>query len=276
MAKFKVGDRVKIVGFSNLEREATNPVLPHVGDIAKVVGIGSRDFLLCSKENGHRCHSLYFPESSLEPAPRFAVGDEVRVKAGVNSKTHKDLGNGFVKQMDKLLGQKMLVSCVEDGAFDCGDWTYDDDWLEPWNPAEEWDGSKWVAKKLEPLEFVKEWGKWAIKQPHIVINRHASGQLKPASNPHIHANYDDAKAEAKRLADAHKGEEFCVFGLKNVVKVEKGLAERLLPAFTVTTPQEFICDDGSDVEFTATRKTAKADGNILTLVYEVHSIEQGA
>jgi len=88
----------------------------------------------------------------------FKVGDAVRVKAGINSETiGPDNEIGFSLMMEELLGERMVVSLVDfDGNIECGDlWEYEPEWLEPWNESEEWDGEKWVPKRLAGVDCCK-------------------------------------------------------------------------------------------------------------------------
>lgn len=97
-----------------------------------------------------------FFDWQLEELPAFAVGDAVRVKAG--SPVYRC--DGYEKPPDWAFGHKMRYdgpSRIKAGYTAVfvhnapgGETFCSDDYLEPWNDAEEWDGKAWVAKK--PVE----------------------------------------------------------------------------------------------------------------------------
>lgn len=132
-------------------------------------------------------------------------------------------------------------------------------YLEPWNDSEEWDGEKWVAVKTadrwfkvnasgkvykatlvspngdcvldfkgilgffckNDVEEVRNYNPDDCKPKHAIVILREDGILKPSSNPTVHESTSKAKAEAKRLAEKHKGQEFVVFQEVDRKKVEK-------------------------------------------------------
>ena len=152
---------------------------------------------------------------------RFKVGDEVRVKAG--SHTWR-LNCGLpisVFPHHECVGVKLRVRGVtatgrvhyEFAGKPDPEWDIcESDHLEPWNPAEEWDGSKWVAKRgISGLDCSSTGAAIGTPpKPAIVILRE-DGKLKPNSPPHVHESTSKATAEAERLSKLHPGQEFVVF-----------------------------------------------------------------
>lgn len=78
-------------------------------------------------------------EKCIEDLPKrkFKVGDKVRIKEGISSKTHKGVGPSFVSTMDKFIGQELTVKWYSSrgwGVF-CGDgleYEFAEEWLEPY------------------------------------------------------------------------------------------------------------------------------------------------
>lgn len=148
---------------------------------------------------------------------KFKVGDAVRVKAGVN-----DI-------YPEIKGKKLIVESI-DTSYPISITVNGNGWFEhkfePWNDAEEWDGEKWVPKKNITgvgnitLE-VTEWKPFASKPKPAIVCLREDGKLKPGTNPHVHESTRQAKEEAKRLAEKHKGQEFVVLQEVDSKKVEK-------------------------------------------------------
>lgn len=71
------------------------------------------------------------------PQRKFKSGDKVRIKEGISSKTHDNVGPSFVEEMDDLLGKTMTVDRYtdEDSYVACEGiyWSFLEDWLEPWS-----------------------------------------------------------------------------------------------------------------------------------------------
>ncbi len=96
------------------------------------------------------------------PKRKFKKGDKVRIKHGVSSKTHCNIGPAFVEEMDDLIGKTMIVDrytymsdyvvCNEYG------WSFLEEWLEPYEELKEgdlaifWD----VNKKYAAIKVYKQ------------------------------------------------------------------------------------------------------------------------
>lgn len=72
-----------------------------------------------------------------EPQHKFKVGDKVRIKDGISSKTHGDIKPCFVSDMDRFIGKEMIIKGYTPmyGNVECNDiWQiFAEDWLEPLN-----------------------------------------------------------------------------------------------------------------------------------------------
>ena len=70
------------------------------------------------------------------PVRKFKIGDKVRIKHGVSSKTHCNISPGFIKDMDDLIGKTMTVDSYTDwnSYVDCEEihWSFPEEWLEPY------------------------------------------------------------------------------------------------------------------------------------------------
>lgn len=70
------------------------------------------------------------------PVRKFKAGDRVRIKEGVSSKTHRDIGPAFVEEMDDLIGKTMTVDRYTDGdnyvKCEGTHWSFIEEWLEPY------------------------------------------------------------------------------------------------------------------------------------------------
>lgn len=189
--------------------------------------------------------------------PKFKVGDAVRVKAKA---VH---ARGYCFPPVYQIGKKMVIDADQDISVAIkGDvlWVAKE-YLEPWNDSEEWDGSKWVAKKPAPCDTLQF-------KPAIVINR-TNGVLKPATTPFVHPSAIEAEVEAKRLAELVKGEEFVVFEEVGSRRVEKSKAEVAAEVFTEGNgrPQRLTLDDEFFAE--VEHVESSATGNIVTVKYHL-------
>lgn len=251
---------------------------------------------------------------------RFKVGDEVRVKAGVAKFIDKQYRG--LAPFTASFGVKLEIRRPMEDYDGIANWMLSDgtkdrdqvteNYLEPWNPAEEWDGEKWVPKKAvftkgDSVKIVgpsfrgrtesigKEGrivsgpdvaGDYVVvpdggfyqasslehffkSDDHIVVLRE-NGVLKPNSPPHVHPSFDDASKEAKRLAAKHKGQEFCVFGLKAVERREETAADRFYRQLLTNEEEVFesYVEDEDDT-FQLTRKAVSQDGDLVTITYKV-------
>lgn len=72
-----------------------------------------------------------------EPKYKFKKGDKVRIKHGVSSKTHGNVGHSFVGEMHDLIGKTMTINSYTDwdNYVECEGiyWRFHEDWLEPWS-----------------------------------------------------------------------------------------------------------------------------------------------
>ena len=77
------------------------------------------------------------------PKRKFKVGDKVRIKHGVSSKTHYNVDPDFVDEMDDLIGKTMTIN-----VYTCGDdyveceeieYAFLEDWLEPYEELKKGD-----------------------------------------------------------------------------------------------------------------------------------------
>jgi hypothetical protein len=139
--------------------------------------------------------------------PKFKVGDAVRVKAGSPVHPDKTGHPGWRSSpYQAAFGRKLVVrGCDTDRNGLCVRVEYDGDvegmdvrYLEPWNDAEEWNGEKWVAKKVEKWPDTYFVSPVPKPKPAIVINR-TNGVLKPATTPFVHPSAIEAEVEAKRV-----------------------------------------------------------------------------
>ena len=77
------------------------------------------------------------------PVRKFKAGDRVRIKEGVSSKTHRDIGPAFVEEMDDLIGKTMTVERDTDGDnyVKCEGtyWSFIEEWLEPYEELKKGD-----------------------------------------------------------------------------------------------------------------------------------------
>lgn len=69
--------------------------------------------------------------------PRFKVGDKVRIKDGISSKTHNGVASGFTNAMDEFIGKELTVKEYTHDGFvilfgDCLKYRFAEDWLEPY------------------------------------------------------------------------------------------------------------------------------------------------
>jgi len=75
------------------------------------------------------------------PKRKFKKGDKVRIKKGISSKTHRDIGPAFVEEMDDFIGKTMTVERDTDGdnyvKCEGTHWSFIEDWLEPYEELKE-------------------------------------------------------------------------------------------------------------------------------------------
>ena len=73
------------------------------------------------------------------PVRKFKVGDKVRIKHGVSSKTHYNIDPEFVGGMDDLIGKTMTVDSYAYDYVACEGYFFSEDWLEPYEELKEGD-----------------------------------------------------------------------------------------------------------------------------------------
>ena len=66
------------------------------------------------------------------PVRKFKLGDKVRIKEGVSSKTHNNIDPEFVEGMDDLIGKTMTVDSYTYDYVECEGCFFSEDWLEPY------------------------------------------------------------------------------------------------------------------------------------------------
>ena len=86
------------------------------------------------------------------PVRKFKNGDKVRIKHGIQSKTHDNITPAFVDEMDDLIGKTMTVDRYIDwnNCVECEEiyWRFLEDWLEHYEEPKKgdlaifWDDSK--------------------------------------------------------------------------------------------------------------------------------------
>lgn len=128
-----------------------------VGDIGEYGGKSDAGLMLFSNPKWRSgrpdgCVAMYHYD--VEELPAFKVGDAVRVKADAPRAAEA----GKCAAYGHSFGNKLTILRVRDGGLQ-GHWVFSnstgtdychEDHLEPWNDAEEWNGTAWVAKKPEP------------------------------------------------------------------------------------------------------------------------------
>ena len=72
------------------------------------------------------------------PQPKFKSGDKVKIKDGISSETHRNVGPYFTEPMDEFIGKKLTVekyNNIEWVVFYEDDYKYNfaEEWLEPCN-----------------------------------------------------------------------------------------------------------------------------------------------
>jgi hypothetical protein len=99
------------------------------------------------------------------PKRKFKAGDKVKIKDGISSETHSEVGPGFVDTMDKFIGKELTVeNCSESGFVTCDGYYFSEDWLEPYEELKEgdlaifWDDDKNAA-------VIGKYGKFTAGQP---------------------------------------------------------------------------------------------------------------
>ena len=68
------------------------------------------------------------------PVRKFKVGDKVRIKHGISSKTHYNVGPSFEEEMDDLIGKTMTINRYTDYYVECEgiEYAFLEEWLEPY------------------------------------------------------------------------------------------------------------------------------------------------
>ena len=204
----------------------------------------------------------------------FRVGDAVRVKAGCPVYLSEPepsrigpYGRSFGKKL--VITEDRTEACHandggywylvhEDGSREAG---ISGCYLEPWNDAEEWDGSKWVAKKLVD----------SSPKPAIVCLRE-DGQLKPTTLAFVCDSTNEAFRLAEVRAKANPGKEYVVLQEKGSKRVEpKSNADRFEAQFLsdFNTGDLFNLHDSNDV-IVASGRTINVSrcGNLITVKYD--------
>jgi len=202
MSRFKVGDRVKITNDFN---GCWGINVGDIGVIKKSAG-GDDWWVYCDKWTGD--HTWCFAESKLEPAPQFKVGDEVRVKAG--SPTYSASMHVATREYPtpRWTGKRLVVGNghVFEACFtEDRDSVVSHDYLEPWNPAEEWNGSAWVKRE--------------VAKPAIVAIRRDQG--KHWAYTEVCSSTNEAFRKADEFAATSPGTEYVVYQEKGSRRVEK-------------------------------------------------------
>ena len=111
------------------------------------------------------------------PKRKFKSGDKVRIKEGISSKTHDNVGPAFVKEMDDLIGKIMTV----DSSYTYGDYYVECEEIE-YAFLEEW---------LEPYEELKKGDEDMPKQKFKVGNEVTLKSRRKDSNGIVYlADFD--------------------------------------------------------------------------------------
>lgn len=139
-------------------------------------------------------------EPVAAPAAKFNVGDKVRI-----ARSDKDFKQSYI-------GNEFTITHSE-----CGS-----DGRTAWIGRPGSSPYIWFEDELEP----------AVSSIADIVARHSqtgtaivclleNGKPAPATRPFVHTNPEAAATEADRLANAHKGQEFGVYTLGEVRKVQK-------------------------------------------------------
>lgn len=187
------------------------------GQIADLVEVEATGLVILRHDSwpmhprGDRAWRFWPSEVEEVAAPKFKVGDAVRVKAG--SPADHDGGIGTMWPFPTSHGKKLEVIHPYDARGETN-WgvshegshcdTISPRYLEPWSDAETWceTTKRWVAKPAATsLEAVVE--PPAVKAPYIVMLRGKDGRLAPSSHPAEHMDRQEARDEAARLAKRH-------------------------------------------------------------------------
>lgn len=202
-AWFKAGERVRYVGKSSEFVSGE-----HVGKTGKVTWISESGFVSVDFDDGtdqNGCYPANLEHVAAEPATATAAtGIALRIEAG---KFYKTRDGRKVGPMHRGCGH--FIKAHGDG------FVYRED-------------GKRLYEDTPHEDIVAEWPTTMAD----IVRKHTSegtaivaliedGQPKPASRPYVHADRASAATEAGRLANAHKGQEFGVYTLGEVRKVEK-------------------------------------------------------
>lgn len=81
-------------------------------------------------------------EELKERKRKFKAGDNVRIKEGISSKTHIDIGPSFESGMDEFIGMNLTVAgyTEEENVFFNEDemkYVFAEDWIESWSDEKE-------------------------------------------------------------------------------------------------------------------------------------------
>lgn len=95
------------------------------------------------------------------PQHKFKSGDKVRIKDGISSKTHNDIGPCFGSDMDQFLGKMLIVKgyTIKYGYVECEDnlCHFSEDWLEPF------------VEEVKVGDTVIAWDAFVLKKDTAVI-----------------------------------------------------------------------------------------------------------
>ena len=107
----------------------------NIDDFRLATEVEKQQLLYIMKKNGKQWNAEKLCIEDI-PQPKFKKGDKVRIKDGVSSKTHNNIGPVFMKDMDDLIGKTMTVDRYTDdnNYVECDGikWVFSEDWLEPY------------------------------------------------------------------------------------------------------------------------------------------------
>jgi uncharacterized protein YodC (DUF2158 family) len=206
MPQFKVGDSVRVIGQRVYPSNGNVPI----GATGKIHEIAGTEYLVKFDPkipSGEEYAGFFAGSLELCQNKRFKVGDAVRVKAGspvwgtATCNSGEPIKQSFGKKLTVVVSRSMFGNewvDDEDGKTDSIHAQY----LEPWNAAEEWNGTAWVAKKKsEP-------------KPAVVARRGCSAGA-------LWASTSEGVKHAKKLASEEPGVEFVVYQEKASFKVDR-------------------------------------------------------
>ncbi|RWN51428.1 MAG: hypothetical protein EOS04_24465 [Mesorhizobium sp.] len=140
-----------------------------------------------------------------EPAAKFKVGDRVRILRHENNSgnpVEKNLPIGSAHSIVKITDQIPGVQCC----------------ILSGSPI-----NFWTPKDLEliPPTTIADIVRKHASEGTAIVALIENGQPKPATRPYVHADRASATAEADRLSNVNKGQEFGVYELVDVKNVER-------------------------------------------------------